>query len=52
MAQHAAVTVHPHIKNTISPLDLLMFSDDRLALPDDVGAQEREWMLKLSRSGD
>jgi len=52
MAQHAAVTVRPHIKNTISPLDLLMFSDDRLALPDDVGAQEREWMLKLSRSGD
>jgi hypothetical protein len=40
----------PHSKAPIDPADHMLFPEDALDLPEDVDAQERAWMLKLSRT--
>lgn len=53
-AQIAVATLAPHTPKGSplpNPRDLLLFPDDRLDLPDDLEAQEQQWMLELKRRG-
>ena len=52
MARMVWAVLQPHTKANIDPQDFLLFPDDAHDLPDDADAQEREWMLKLSRKAD
>jgi len=51
MARLVWATLAPHTKTPPDPADHMLFPEDALDLPDDIEAQERDWMLKLQRSG-
>lgn len=52
MARLAATVIQPHMKAgaKVDPADFMLYPEDALDLPEDVDAQEREWMLKLGRA--
>ena len=50
MARLAWAMLAPHTKTPVDQNDFLLFPDEAHELPDDVEAQERAWMMKLSRS--
>lgn len=52
MAQTIWAILQPQSKAKVDPNDFLLFPDDAHDLPEDVDSQERQWMMKLSRSGD
>lgn len=44
-------TLAPHSKSAVDENDYLLFPDEANELPDDVSDQEKQWMLRLQRSG-
>jgi hypothetical protein len=50
MARLVTAVLAPHSKSTVNPADHMLFPEDRLDLPDEVSAQEQQWMLALKRN--
>ena len=52
MARIAWAVLQANSRQPISEDALRLFPDEAHSLPDDVSAEERQWMLALNRSGE